>query len=477
MDRACVGRMGASAGDRPGTRDISSCPGHCACSRRAPPAAAPAAPAPAGPALPRDLLLGDVRVVLVAPKHEANIGAVARAAANFECLNLYIVAPRCDGAAAGWRGEARKVACGDAVLDRAVVVDTLEQALADTASSIGFTRRTGAARRTHASLGHLLAEFPFALPLQPPPAVTGAAGTTALVFGREESGLTEAELRLCSHASAIPTGRVQPSMNLSHAVSAVLAEVFSRRCGLLAVDSAAAVDEAAAAVDEAASSSGGGSGSGSRQLLRMPAGGAAAVGRPLPASPPGATAAAAIAAAGRVGGRYGGGAGDAGDGSAAGPGPGSGPDAPDAGTLPASAQEVELLLLKVAAIAEAVGMSGAESKGGGNNGNHGRRRLPLGHLRGVVSRARVNAAESRSLHGLASAVLQALDPDHPLEARKAAQRRQQQPQQPPHPHPQQQQQQQQPMSSTDKGRGNEQEKEQGGGQERQGQVREEGKVE
>ena len=159
----------------------------------------------------------------------------ARIPANRRCLNLYIVAPRCDGAAAGWTGEARKVACGDSVLDRAVVVsrrsragvkaewgwtrhgrqadmapfplprqvDTLEQALADTSSSIGFTRRTGAARRTHASLGHLLAEFPFALPLQPPPVAVptsaAAAGpcATALVFGREESGLTEAELRLC----------------------------------------------------------------------------------------------------------------------------------------------------------------------------------------------------------------------------------------------------------------------------------------
>ncbi|PNW78901.1 hypothetical protein CHLRE_09g393876v5 [Chlamydomonas reinhardtii] len=403
----------------------------------------PPSPAASGPALPHDLLLSDVRVVLVAPKHEANIGAVARAAANFECLNLYIVAPRCDGAAAGWTGEARKVACGDSVLDRAVVVDTLEQALADTSSSIGFTRRTGAARRTHASLGHLLAEFPFALPLQPPPVAVptsaAAAGpcATALVFGREESGLTEAELRLCSYASAIPTGRVQPSMNLSHAVAAVLAELFSRRCGLLAVASAVAVDEAAAAVDAAGIGGGGGgsgsggaseggSGSGTRPLLRMPVGGSAAEDARVSTSlPPGATAAAAIAAAGLVGGRHGGG-GSVVPAEGAGEGAGAGVGAPDAGMLPASAQEVELLLRKVAAIAEAVGMSGAESKGGGNNGNHGRRRLPLGHLRAVVSRARVNAAESRSLHGLASGVLQRLEPGHPLEARKAQRKQEQQ---------------------------------------------------
>lgn len=168
-------------------------------------------------------------------------------------------------------------------------------------------------------------------------------------------------------------------MNLSHAVAAVLAELFSRRCGLLAVASAVAVDEAAAAVDAAGIGGGGGgsgsggaseggSGSGTRPLLRMPVGGSAAEDARVSTSlPPGATAAAAIAAAGLVGGRHGGG-GSVVPAEGAGEGAGAGVGAPDAGMLPASAQEVELLLRKVAAIAEAVGMSGAESKGGGNNG-------------------------------------------------------------------------------------------------------------
>lgn len=60
-----------------------------------------------------------------------------------------------------------------------------------------------------------------------------AAGVTALVFGREESGLTEAELRLCAQACAIPTGRMQGSMNLSHAVAVVLSGLFERRLALL----------------------------------------------------------------------------------------------------------------------------------------------------------------------------------------------------------------------------------------------------
>jgi tRNA C32,U32 (ribose-2'-O)-methylase TrmJ len=59
------------------------------------------------------------------------------------------------------------------------------------------------------------------------------AGQTALVFGREESGLTEAELRLSAHSCAIPTGRIQGSMNLSHAVAVVLCGLFERRLQLL----------------------------------------------------------------------------------------------------------------------------------------------------------------------------------------------------------------------------------------------------
>jgi hypothetical protein len=58
---------------------------------------------------------------------------------------------------------------------------------------------------------------------------------------------------------------------------------------------------------------------------------------------------------------------------------------------PAAASEVQSLLSKVSAVAEAVGMSGADSRGGGAQGSHGRRRLPVGHIRAILSRAQINA--------------------------------------------------------------------------------------
>lgn len=105
---------------------------------------------------------------------------------------------------------------------------------------MGFTRRSGAMRYTHSCMGDMLGAFPESIPqlsatiVEPmasslsssvPQNSGGRLGTTALVFGREESGLTEEELRLVSHACAIPSGRIQPSLNLSHAVAVVLAEV------------------------------------------------------------------------------------------------------------------------------------------------------------------------------------------------------------------------------------------------------------
>jgi hypothetical protein len=52
--------------------------------------------------------------------------------------------------------------------------------------------------------------------------------------------------------------------------------------------------------------------------------------------------------------------------------------------------------------------SGGESRGGGNAGNHGRRKLPIGHLRSLMGRARPLQGEVRSLHGLASRLLAAV---------------------------------------------------------------------
>lgn len=104
--------------------------------------------------------------------------------------------------------------------------------LASIAASIGFTRRAGNTRLVHPSLTQLFHKFPDILPTPGQllaSSSNSAEGSLALIFGREESGLTERELSLCTHSCSIPTGSVQPSLNLSHAVCVILAQLFERR--------------------------------------------------------------------------------------------------------------------------------------------------------------------------------------------------------------------------------------------------------
>lgn len=66
------------------------------------------------------------------------------------------------------------------------VVNTLSEALADTVSSVGFTRRAGGARVTHACLRELLTEYPEVLSHSDESELQGSQsrrGVTALVFG------------------------------------------------------------------------------------------------------------------------------------------------------------------------------------------------------------------------------------------------------------------------------------------------------
>lgn len=172
-----------------------------------------------------------------------------------------------------------------------------------------------------------------------------------------------------SHACAIPTGRVQPSMNLSHAVAVVLGELFSRRCGLLEGASSADVDMAAAA---AATWPG-------PQLLRLPLRGQHSASGHPEGSSRGSVEGGNCSSGNSE--DLTGGAGTSGRPACGGAVADGAVWAPqlrqrglddgggvDKALLPASAQEVDLLIRKVAAVAEAVGMRGEEGHGGGNTG-------------------------------------------------------------------------------------------------------------
>ena len=157
--------------------------------------------------------LDNIRIVLVNPKGPFNIGSVARVMKNMGIHELALVQPvefHTDEAYQGAVG-ARDV------LEKALVFESLEDAVKDVNLVVGTTRRTGKSRRLFCSVEEL-PEVIF-------PVLKN--GKVAILFGREESGLTNRETDLCSILVNIPASKSFPSLNLSHAVAVVCYKIFT----------------------------------------------------------------------------------------------------------------------------------------------------------------------------------------------------------------------------------------------------------
>lgn len=156
------------------------------------------------------LLTARVNIVLVRPKEDGNVGAVARVGRNFGAERLTFVRPR-----ATLGPEARRRAMGGIpLLTSARSVATLEEALADSDLVVGSTdlvlgRSTAFLRRSidPERLGAI---------------VRSSEGRLALVFGPEDNGLDREELGRCDLIVHIPARREFPTLNLSHAVGILL---------------------------------------------------------------------------------------------------------------------------------------------------------------------------------------------------------------------------------------------------------------
>ena len=152
-----------------------------------------------------------IRVVLIETSHPGNIGAVARAMKNMCLQRLVLVNPKHFPHA---DADARASGAQD-VLEQARVVDSLEAAVGDCGVVIGTSARQ------RSTLWDVLT------PREAAALATGASVTdeVALVFGRESSGLTAAELDRCSHLLHIPANPDYSSLNIAMAVQVVSYEL------------------------------------------------------------------------------------------------------------------------------------------------------------------------------------------------------------------------------------------------------------
>ena len=143
-----------------------------------------------------------IRVILSHTSHPGNIGATARAMKTMGLSHLYLVNPR------HFPHEEATARAANAVdvLQRAIICDSLDKALDNTVFSAAITARSR-------ELSHKLLHY--ANQQQP----------VALLFGRENSGLTSEEVSKCQIIIQIPANPEYPSLNLANAVQIMTYEL------------------------------------------------------------------------------------------------------------------------------------------------------------------------------------------------------------------------------------------------------------
>ena len=156
--------------------------------------------------------LENVTVVLNRPRFPENIGAAARAVCNMGIGHLVVVAPEnCDLT----RVLTLATHAAIEVVEQMECFEDLRPALASYNCVVGTTARLGGQRQTISAPAQM-AEY-----LVP----VSQDNQVALVFGPEDRGLTNEELRLCHHLVTIPTAQFS-SLNLAQAVMVLCYELF-----------------------------------------------------------------------------------------------------------------------------------------------------------------------------------------------------------------------------------------------------------
>lgn len=158
-------------------------------------------------------MLDKIRIVLVNTSHPGNIGSAARAMKTMGLHRLVLVSPRLFPHSKAIEMSSH----ADDVLENAIVVETLEEALADCTLAIATSAR------------------PRSIELEPltprqcaetaKNAAQDVSAEIALVFGREDSGLTNEELLCCHYHTCIPSNPAYSSLNLAAAVQVLCYEL------------------------------------------------------------------------------------------------------------------------------------------------------------------------------------------------------------------------------------------------------------
>jgi len=154
-----------------------------------------------------------VSIILVSPLFSGNLGSVARAMKNMGLKDLRLVAPKADPK----DPDAQKMAAhAKEILKKAKRFPDLKKALKGFDLAVATSRRKGGQR------GNWRDPRQFAVELAQLP----KNRKVALVFGREDTGLTNEQISLCQRIVTIPSHRSFASLNLAQAVMVLAYEIF-----------------------------------------------------------------------------------------------------------------------------------------------------------------------------------------------------------------------------------------------------------
>ncbi|MCA1896816.1 tRNA (cytosine(32)/uridine(32)-2'-O)-methyltransferase TrmJ [Shewanella putrefaciens] len=179
-------------------------------------------------------MLSNIRVVLVGTSHPGNIGSTARAMKTMGLSTLYLAEPRVEP-----DGQSIALAAGASdILKHLVKVDSLAEAIADCSLVIATSARS----RT--------LDWPMLEPREAGQKLVteSVTGPVAIVFGRENHGLSNEELQQCTYHVAIPANPEYSSLNLAQAVQIICYE--TRVAHLAGIESAQEPTEYPLAADQ-----------------------------------------------------------------------------------------------------------------------------------------------------------------------------------------------------------------------------------
>jgi len=163
--------------------------------------------------------VAELSIVLVEPKHEGNIGFIARTMRNFDLRDMVLVNP-----VAEIGEEARSCAKhGGEVLERArrMEFESLWEAFDFVVGTTSTTKRDPRSPRAAITPGELAVRL------------KEVGGKVAVLFGREDEGLSNEQLEWCDVVVTIPASRDYPVLNISHAAAILFYELFEVEEGRL----------------------------------------------------------------------------------------------------------------------------------------------------------------------------------------------------------------------------------------------------